>query len=89
MAEHVTSRQFQHDRLLHALIGDDMEKRRSYNDIPEFYHAMNLLSRTLPRFVEMMHDEAKFAEASRKHLMQQALLAPPTRLLLDELPDPD
>mgnify|MGYP006351792479 CR=1 FL=1 len=44
--------------LIMALVG---ERNRLYSESPEFYHGIHLLARVLPRFVDLMAEDAMLA----------------------------
>lgn len=54
--------------MLDALV---MEHEDLFLTSPEFHAGVEILARTLPRFMDLMADEARQAEAMRKHLIDR------------------
>ena len=54
-----------------ALVGRDPRRATLYHNSPEFKAGVNLLARTIPRFMDLMADEARESEARRHDAIEQ------------------
>ena len=57
----------QQSSLIMALVG---ERNRLYSESPEFHHGIHLLARVLPRFVDLMAEDATLTAQHREKIIE-------------------
>lgn len=65
------------NHLIEVLLDTD-DKRNAYRQEADFYHGINLLSRMLPRFVDLMREESAETEQRRREAIRLAETGPLT-----------